>query len=263
MSKSPAITVVIPTHNRPHLLTRAIRSAEAQTGVSFEILVVDDGDGAGLALVAERHQPYLKAISSQRQGQVPARRLGVAAARGRWIAFLDDDDWWEETDHLAQLAAVMPEGPALAYASGEVVVETETGAAIEALPFVSAATPQSLRQNNTLIVSAILFDRDLIAALGPFDETMPFYWDWDFYLRVAASGVPLIGSGGHGVRVSARHGSVSSDANIAARRADLDRLAAKHGLGFIPLRNHESIARDRQSGQDAGLQAGIPAASIA
>ena len=249
MSAAPAITVIVPTKDRPRLLRRALSSALAQTGVSAEILVVDDGTGLGLALVAELADPRIRAISSGQAGQVPARRLGVAEARGAWIAFLDDDDWWAETDHLARLAAAHPGGPALIYASGAVVVETDDQTVIEEMPFLSAATAETLARDNTLIVSAILFDRSLVETLGPFDDSFPYYWDWDWYLRIARAGLPILASGGAAARISARYGSVSSEANMAARRADLDRLSAKHGLGPIPLRNHESIARDRQQGE--------------
>lgn len=242
------ITVVIPTVDRPKLLSRALASALAQKGVNFDILVVDDGHGAGVETADRLGLPNVRGISSNRQGQVPARRIGVREAKGLLIAFLDDDDWWADDHHLASLLGVMPEEPALCYASGSVVVEDDEMRAIEEMPFRSHATAITLEKDNTLIVSGLLFDRRLIAMHGEFDVTFPYYWDWDWYLRLARARVPLIASSGSAVRVSARFGSVSSDANIAARRADLDRLQAKHGLPRIPLRNHESIARDRQGG---------------
>ncbi|MDR3495378.1 MAG: glycosyltransferase family A protein [Ancalomicrobiaceae bacterium] len=241
----PLISVVIPTRGRPALLGRAIASARAQTGVSFEIVVVDDGDGEGLEVIAGLGSADVRGLSSARQGQVAARRLGVKAAAGALIAFLDDDDWWADADHLAGLVAARGPSPALAYASGAVVVEDATLRVVETMPFVAAATAETLARDNTLIVSAILYDRALHDDLGEFDLSLPHYWDWDWYLRVARAGIPLRPSTGSAARISARHGSVSSDAHIGARRADLDRLALKHGLGHIPLRNHESIARDR------------------
>jgi glycosyltransferase involved in cell wall biosynthesis len=242
------ITVVIPTVDRPKLLARALASALAQENVSLEVLVVDDGHGAGLEAADRSGLRHVRGISSNRQGQVPARRIGVREAKGELIAFLDDDDWWAEPDHLQRLLAVMPQQPALSYASGSIVVEDDEMRAIEEMPFQSHATADTLEKDNTLIVSGLLFDRRLIAMHGEFDVTFPYYWDWDWYLRLARADVPLIASSGSAVRISARYGSVSSEANIAARRADLDRLQAKHGLAPIPLRNHESIARDRQSG---------------
>lgn len=246
---SGLITIVIPTVDRPILLKRSIDSALAQQGVRFEVLVVDDGGGAGLELARSYDRADVRGVSSKRQGQVPARRLGVSQAHGDRIAFLDDDDWWAAADHLARLVSVMPDAPALAYASGAVVVEDDALNAIETMPFHAYADAGTLARDNTLIVSALLFDKQLIDLHGEFDAGSPYYWDWDWYLRLARAGVPLVASDGDAVRVSARFGSVSSEANIAARRADLDRLSEKHGLGHIPLRNHESIARDRQEGR--------------
>jgi len=247
-SANPLITVVVPTVDRPRLLARALASALAQTGVALEILVVDDGTGEGIAVVERLGRADVRAVSSERQGQVPARRIGVRAACGALIAFLDDDDWWAAPDHLARLLAARAGVSGLAYASGAIVVEDDALQPIEEMPFVSHATPQTLERDNTLIVSGLLFDRQLIDRHGEFDVSFPYYWDWDWYLRLARAGVPLVASAGAAVRVSARFGSVSSEANIAARRADLDRLEAKHGIGPIVLRNHESIARDRRNG---------------
>ena len=244
------ITIVIPTVDRPKLLARALQSALAQTCVDFDVLVVDDGSGLGLDLARSFGRPDVRGVSSRRQGQVPARRIGVNEAQGTHVAFLDDDDWWAEPDHLQRLAAAMPVKPALTYASGSVIVEDEDFTVLEEMPFVSLVTPESLERDNTLIVSGLLFDRQLVDLYGEFDTRFPYYWDWDWYIRLARAGVPMIASGGSAVRVSARYGSVSSEANIAARRADLDQLEAKHGLAPIPLRNHESIARDRQAGGD-------------
>ncbi|MFD1704838.1 glycosyltransferase family 2 protein [Methylopila henanensis] len=91
------VSIVIPTLNRPEPLRRAVASALAQQGadVGLEVLVVDnsaDGNAAavvsGLAGPADRPVRYLAA---PRPGVANARNAGVAAAAGRWVAFLDDD----------------------------------------------------------------------------------------------------------------------------------------------------------------------------
>ncbi|MBA3966523.1 MAG: glycosyltransferase family 2 protein, partial [Nitrospirales bacterium] len=101
----PLVSVVIPTRNRPDLVVRAIRSVLTQTFTAIEIIVVLDGpDG----LTAER----LQGIGDRRvhitslpgpQGGAAARNAGVAAAKGKWIAFLDDDDEWLPTKLDIQL----------------------------------------------------------------------------------------------------------------------------------------------------------------
>jgi len=92
----PLISVVIPTRNRPNLVCRAIRSALSQTFKALEVIVVVDGpDEATANSLQELNDTRLriKPLSCS-QGVSVARNVGVDAARGQWIAFLDDDDEW-------------------------------------------------------------------------------------------------------------------------------------------------------------------------
>jgi glycosyltransferase involved in cell wall biosynthesis len=89
---TPLVSVVIPTHNRPHFLAQAIDSVRAQTFSDYEIIVVSNG---------ERADPASRSIAAGcryfqlAEGNVSrARNLGIQEARGEWIAFLDDDDLW-------------------------------------------------------------------------------------------------------------------------------------------------------------------------
>jgi glycosyltransferase involved in cell wall biosynthesis len=96
MPPVPDVSVVIPTCNRPHLATRAVRSALAQTYRDLEVVVVVDGpDDETCAALAAVGDDRVRVIVLPEQGQAPnARNVGVRAARGRWTAFLDDDDEW-------------------------------------------------------------------------------------------------------------------------------------------------------------------------
>jgi glycosyltransferase involved in cell wall biosynthesis len=238
----PALSIIIPTKDRPELLVRALRSVAAQTFGDHEILVVDDGDGSGTA-AAEAFDPAIRTLATGGAGQVPARNLGVSLARGERIAFLDDDDWWAEPGHLAAMLASGPRH-ALLYASGRIVAEGERPDAGAEMPFVAHADVQAIRRDNRLLIPGVIYPRALHGNLGPFDEGLPFYWDWDWYLRLFAADVDFVGPLSEAVRISARGDSVSAEGNTEARRANLDHLAAKHGLGELVVRNHESIARD-------------------
>ncbi|MGH3715335.1 MAG: glycosyltransferase family 2 protein [Micromonosporaceae bacterium] len=96
MSPDPDVTVVIPTRGRPRLVTRAVRSALAQSHRDLEVVVVIDGpDEATAAALAELDDPRLRVVQLDASGGAPnARNVGVREARGRWVALLDDDDEW-------------------------------------------------------------------------------------------------------------------------------------------------------------------------
>src|SRR5215471_11045546 len=95
---SPAISVVIPSRQRPPMLLKCVESVLAQTWQDLEIIVVLDGDTAGSAELLRSHfygEPRIRILeSAERQGASVARNRGVQAARGKWIAFQDDDDTW-------------------------------------------------------------------------------------------------------------------------------------------------------------------------
>jgi hypothetical protein len=83
-------SIVIPTRDRPLLLSRAVDSALAQTHESLEVVVVDDGSAEPVELASH---PRVRVIRHpQARGSAAARNTGLASARGRCVAFLDDDD---------------------------------------------------------------------------------------------------------------------------------------------------------------------------
>jgi glycosyltransferase involved in cell wall biosynthesis len=92
----PLVTAVIPTRNRPELLTRAVRSALTQTYAQMEVIVVVDGpDAVTIDQLAKLSDDRLRVITLPKSvGGAGARNAGVEAARGMWIALLDDDDEW-------------------------------------------------------------------------------------------------------------------------------------------------------------------------
>ena len=93
------ISVVTPTFNRPAPLARALASLMAQVGLEDlapELIVVDNSPDANaralVAALAEKSPFPLHYVSEPRPGVANARNAGVAAAQGRWVAFLDDDE---------------------------------------------------------------------------------------------------------------------------------------------------------------------------
>ncbi len=247
---APAFSVIIPTKDRPDMLVRAIRSVQAQNYRDFEVIVADDGTGQG-AEIARDMLGAGTGFETGRLGQVPARNMALRRARGRWIAFLDDDDWWHSPDYLGAMSASLDRG-GLAYASGRIVRETARLEATAELPFAAHIDEVSIRRDNTLLISGIAYEAALHETLGPFDESLPVYWDWDWYLRLAAAQTRFAASGDDGVRISARVDNVSAAGNEIVREAELRRLCARYGLVDVMLKNHESIAVEQRGSAGSG-----------
>ncbi|MGK5741229.1 glycosyltransferase family 2 protein [Micromonospora sp. URMC 103] len=106
MSSAPEVSVVIPTFARPDLVTRAVRSALAQTVTDIEVIVVVDGpDPATRDALTRIADPRLRLVELPGKGGAPnARNVGVREARAPWTALLDDDDEWLPEKLAVQLA---------------------------------------------------------------------------------------------------------------------------------------------------------------
>lgn len=92
----PAVSVVIPTRNRPELVYHAVQSVLGQTFSNLEVVVIIDGPDEATkvrldGIADPRLRTFMYPASS---GGAQARNLGVQNARAEWIAFLDDDDQW-------------------------------------------------------------------------------------------------------------------------------------------------------------------------
>jgi glycosyltransferase involved in cell wall biosynthesis len=92
----PDVSLIIPVYNNESYLDESLSSARAQAGVLLEIIIIDDGStDASLSTIkahAER-DPRIIVIAQANQGVSAARNAGLDRASGKWVAFLDGDDW--------------------------------------------------------------------------------------------------------------------------------------------------------------------------
>ena len=220
--------MIIPTRNREDYLRQAVNSVLSQSDVSLELLIVNDGE----PLQQQFSDPRVLVLDNAKRTAVPARNLGVNSAAGDFIAFLDDDDFWIDDRHLAKALDAFHQSADFYFANGE--MHFSDGAV---KPFKRDATLESLKHDNTILISASCYRRSLHNALGAFDESLPYYWDWDWYLRVAFAGHILKHESKPAVAIRVHAGNMSNQ-NDAARQANLNALIAKHKLGPIPLKNH-------------------------
>ena len=190
MAQAPVVSVVIPTRNRWAVLQRALLAATSQQGVDLEVLVVDDGSTDGTpARVEELDDERVRVIRRRTSGGPgAARNAGIAAAKGQWIAFLDDDDLWSPRKLRAQLDAATAAGVAMVYADA-IALDDELRV-IEALPGPDPSDlADALMLGGAIPAgsSNVMMNATLIEQLGGFDERLSQLADWDLWIRAATT----------------------------------------------------------------------------
>jgi glycosyltransferase involved in cell wall biosynthesis len=179
-----AVTVIIPTRDRPQMLRRSVASALAQLDVDVDVIVVDDGSQP--RLTSDDLPSEVTLLHSGTSGGVAkARNLGVEHATGGWVAFLDDDDVWS-TDHLSMLlAAASHNNAAFAY-SGVWLIDVSGNHWTRR----DAASPDTLdesllRENSIGSPSCVMVKRAVLGSVGGFDTELSVVADWDLWIRLA------------------------------------------------------------------------------
>ena len=174
---APLVSVVVRTIGRP-TLERALASVAAQTWRPLEIVLVDAG-ARGLARQREGDVP-VRVVGAGTLDRPRAANAGIVNARGAWITFLDEDDE-VEADHVALLmATVAVTGLPVAYSQTRMIAG-DGQERVFGGPFNRGA----LVRSNYLAIHAVLFSREFVDQGVRFDETLPMFEDWDFWLQLS------------------------------------------------------------------------------
>ena len=195
------LSVIIPTWNRAHVVCEAVESALGQRDAGVEVVVVDDGSTDNTAaLLARRFGSRIKLLRRRRRGgTASARNLGVRAATGEFIAFLDSDDLWLPGKLDAELAVFerLPEAEAVV---SDNLIFREWRSNVDSR-FASngllAATGGRVRYlddcpwlwghwRNNLAICSLTLRRDALARLGEpvFRDDITEGEDWELEMRV-------------------------------------------------------------------------------
>jgi glycosyltransferase involved in cell wall biosynthesis len=163
--------------------------ALGQRDVDLEVVVVDDGSTDDSQAVLESvGDPRLEVLrNDSSRGVAAARNRGIQAAKGDWIAFLDDDDLWSPDKLRLQLDRAARTGAGFVYSGALRLREPDIVLGIDAAPPPEDFLRQILATN--LLPSGpsnVVASADLVRRLGGFDEVLAFAADWDLWIRLAS-----------------------------------------------------------------------------
>src|SRR6266487_1823698 len=193
-SAEPLVSVVLPAYDRELYLREAIQSVLSQTYTNWELIVVDDGS-------PDETRSYLRAIAEDRVRVIecdhcgnPAavRNVGVSAARGAYVAFLDSDDVWAAEKLATQLGQLKARPNRLwSYTFVKQIdgrgkeVQLPLASRFQRIPTSHPILKDLITFGALVATPTVVVERDLLAGVGGFDESFAFCEDYELWTRLA------------------------------------------------------------------------------
>ncbi len=194
MDNQVLVSVIIPTYNRKTYVVRAIDSVLAQSYKNVEIIVVDDcskDDTYEVLLQMQKKHPNLVAKRNDvNLGPAGTANAGIEAARGKYIAILDDDDIWSDRKKLEKQVDFLEKNNEYVLVGGGVIKVDVQGK--EITRYVSIERDADIRKilliNNVFAHSSVLFRKEAFLKTGGYQKDLKYFADWDLWLKLGTIG---------------------------------------------------------------------------
>src|SRR4051794_36482571 len=181
---TPTVSIIIPSYNSAQFVVDAIESALNQTIPPTQVIVVNDGSTDDTTLRLQPYRGRIILIDQKNGGLSAARNVGLRAATGEWVAFLDADDVFHPRKLELQLSALR-DHPGLGMIGTdtwqypiEPSTDVSTPATVQHVPL------EKLLVRNYFTASSVLIRREIASRVGEF-ETLPNAEDLDYWQRTA------------------------------------------------------------------------------
>jgi glycosyltransferase involved in cell wall biosynthesis len=182
--RGPLASVVIPVYNGERFLSEAVESVLSQDYEPVEVIVVDDGSTDRTPSIARSFEGLVY-ISQPNRGPSAARNIGIARARGEFVAFLDHDDTMPPAALSVRVVHLL-EHPNVGCTLGNMETFFEPGSSHPHwLPTTAGPSPAPVS------CSSLVARRSAIERVGGFDETFRFGEDQDWLIRAREAGIEI------------------------------------------------------------------------
>lgn len=180
----PLVSIVTPCYNSAAFITETLDAVVAQNYTNWELIVVDDRSADETCRIVEafasRH-PRIRLVALKENGGVSnARNIGLAAAKGKYIAFLDSDDIWLEDKLSRQVSYMEKELLPLTFCAYNRI--DEQGKIISG----QIPVPRTVNYNALLAHNVVIFSTSMMlkSAIGDIKFSRAGHEDWIFLLQL-------------------------------------------------------------------------------
>lgn len=190
----PKVSVVIPAYNCERFIATAVKSVLEQSYKDYELIIVNDGSTDSTENVISEFRSRIVYVLQKNGGPANARNAGVTAAKGEYIAFLDQDDAWLP-DKLETQVGLFEKNKALglAYTDAYILKDDSFGVygpknmrSFQTRPPHRGKVFKYLFAQNFVLTSSVMVRRECFKRVGLFDPALVPIEDYDRWLRISA-----------------------------------------------------------------------------
>ncbi|HBI45958.1 MAG TPA: hypothetical protein DDY78_24340 [Planctomycetales bacterium] len=264
MSDKPLVSIVIPCYKQAEYLAAAIDSALAQTYSPVEVIVVNDGSPDDTEKVALGYGDKIAYVSRANGGLSAARNTGIARANGRYLKFLDSDDYLHHEQIEWQIEALADREDRASLTAVRLFRDGRPEEYVDHVPSATTFLPDLFRDIDWGGTHGWLFPTPLVQAVGGFNERLRYAEDWDFFTRIGLLGTALVVDPRVGCYYRQRAGSMSANrAGMAMTRAGIlmglhDRLREMNRPDWFGL----DLLKTEQAGYQSLVQLQVKEADL-
>lgn len=189
---SPLVSIIIPTYNREKKLQRALNSVLSQTYSNWEVCIVDNhSSDKSIDLIDGYNDSRIKVYKIQNNGIIGAsRNTGIKNAKGKYLAFLDSDDWWSSKKLEKSIKLLEKEKASLVYHDCFIVNKEHQRFFIKTTKSRKLNTPvfdDLIVNGNCLITSSVVLKSEFMTKISGFstDSRLVAIEDYDAWLKIA------------------------------------------------------------------------------
>jgi Predicted glycosyltransferases len=188
---SELVSVVITTHNRSRLLIKAIESVKKQTYNNIQCIVVDDASCDETEALCSNTEgiSYIRIEKEDSKGGNYARNIGIKAADGKFVAFLDDDDVWFPTKIEKQYSLIKGnDDVGVVYCAMMLIFvgdNTPNRILKKTEPTLKGDLSKKILYRIPFVTSTFFVRKELLYKVGLFDEELSFWQEYELTIRLA------------------------------------------------------------------------------
>ena len=191
MFNSDLVSVILPTYNHSHFLSKAIESVLSQTYTNWELIIIDNYSTDDTELIIKKFEDSrISHIKVQNGGVIAfSRNKGIEIAKGTWIAFLDSDDWWT-ADKLDVCLDYLKDGFDLVFHDLSIVGSKPPAFRSKILKgrqLINPITNDLLVNGNIICNSSTVLRRSVLQSVGMINESVEMIAseDYNTWLKIS------------------------------------------------------------------------------